>query len=97
MIRFIPLKKDEQPIDQSADEVGMTQEACQQLLRRAGLTMLSRFHQVHALCEEREYGQNAVYELYICQRDQLTTLTPTRFLELVQEAQSFRTRLQRAV
>ncbi len=84
-------------LEQRSDEAAMTQMMCQKMLRTTGLTLITRFHQVHALREERERGHSVVYELYICQEDQLSTLTCTQFEERVRVACDFRNHVQRAV
>ena len=76
---------------------GMTLVTAQALLHQVGLTMMSRFNQVHALSEEWEYGHLVSYELYICQEEHLISFTPAQFLHRVQEAQRVRTQLQRSV
>ena len=96
---FTLLKKKEGTalLKQRSDEAAMTQTMCQKMLCMTGLTMITRFHQVHALREERERGHSVVYELYICQEDQLSTLTCTQFEECVRVACDFRNHVQRAV
>ena len=78
---------------QRFDEVGITHALCQQVLQEEGLSLLLRFQQVHALCIEVEHGQLALYELYICQEDALSTMTHSHFNALVQIAQAFRAHL----